>query len=419
MIPLINQKNRSLAALLFTVFLDMVGISVVIPILAPLFLIPSSGLLDASVGFSARAATLGFLLAAYPLAQFFGAPMLGALSDRHGRKKLLQFSLLGTVLGWMVFAFGLGAHSIPLLFIGRIIDGLTGGNTSVALSAIADLSEEKEKARNFGLIGMVFGFGFIIGPFIGGKLADPSVVSWFDFTTPIWFAALLSAFNVLALTYLFKETSTTRVRTPLDALAGFRNIRKAFRMANLRTMFVVVFLLAFGFNFFTTFFPVFLAEKFAFNQSRIGEMFGYIGFWIAFGQGVVTRAVSRRLEPKTVLLFSTALLGLTLPFLLLAPQASFLFLVLPFVAMFQALTYPNSTAIISNLSGKESQGEILGINQSVQSLAMAIPPIIAGFIVSININLPILVASACTLLAWTVFALFYRRSAKAELFHEV
>jgi len=299
-----------------------------------------------------------------------------------------------------------------------VLAGFTGGNISIAFSAIADISDANEKAKNFGLIGMAFGFGFIIGPFIGGKLSDPSIISWFNFATPFWFAALLSLMNILLVIKLFKETSKTSVHTKLSLLTGFRNIGKAFSMPNLRTIFVVIFLITFGFNFFTQFFQVYLIEKFSFTQSQIGDVFAYIGLWIAIAQGVVVRPVSARFKPEAILAFSILALSVILIVLLIPTDPFYIYLILPLMAIVNGLTFPTYTAIVSNLSGRESQGEIMGINQSIQSLGMAIPPIIAGLIAAIDIGLTLVVAGAITFIAWLVFVLFFGKT-KKEVFHEV
>ena len=410
--------RRCLVSMLSITFLDMIGIGIVIPTLAVMFLSSGSTILPAGYPVAGRLLLYGLLIGAYPLAQFFGAPILGALSDRHGRKRILLLSLAGTFIGYILFGSGILIGSLPLLFIGRIIDGLTGGNISVATSAIADISDERSKARNFGLIGMAFGFGFIIGPFLGGQLANPGLVSWFNASTPFWFSAGLTAMNMLLLVLIFPETSLTRVNARISLLTGVRNISRAFRMPDLRVMLLVVFLLTFGFTFFTQFFQVFLIERFHFTAPDIGNYFAFTGLWIAFTQGAITRPVSRRFAPARVLRVSVLMLGLSLPLLIFPDQAIFMYALTPLIAISQGLIFPNTTAIISNLSGRESQGEILGINQSLQSLAQAMPPLIGGLISSMGTSLPIIVASGFTLIAWGIFMMFFGRK-KTGLFHEV
>ncbi len=414
-----SMNRRALVPLLMTVFLDLLGLGIVIPIIAPLLLNPTAGLLPMATDNDTRAIVLGLLLAIYPFAQFFGAPILGAWSDRRGRRVVLIVSLLGTAVGYGLFAIGIMTKSLWLLFAARALDGFTGGNLATAQSAIADLSDEKSKARNFGLIGMAFGVGFVIGPYVGGKLADPNILSWFTFATPFWFAAALSIVNVALVWFMFRETMTTMRHTPLSLFTGFRNIGRAFQFPKLRTMFLVAFLFIFGFNFFTQFFQVYLIDKFHLSQSRIGDIFAYVGLWIAIAQGTITRPLARRFRPDQILRWSLLGLAVALPMLLVPPSIAWLLLAIPFVAIFNGLTQPNSLAVVSNQADRESQGEIIGINQSIQSLAMTIPPIISGFIVSIDRSLPIIVAGASVGLAWLVFIMFFHRSHDASTFHEV
>lgn len=391
----------------FTVFLDLLGLGIIIPILPALILDPIGGILPITFSYSARTLLYGFLIASYPLAQFFGAPILGALADSNGRKKLLIISLIGTVVGYAVFILGILTSNIFLLFLGRSLDGFTGGNISIAQSAIADISTKETKSRNFGLIGMAFGLGFIIGPYIGGKLSDSDIVSWFTYATPFYLSIFLATINVLLVIFNFPETIVEKRETKVRIFTGFSNIGKAFSYKNLRVMFLVVFLLTVGFNFFTQFFQVFLYGKFKFTQSQVGDFFAYLGLWIAISQGAVLRPLAKKFNSVKILSVSIILLAFSFPFLLIPKDRFWLYFIVPFIAIFQGLNQPNGTALISNLTDIDKQGEILGINQSISSLAQAIPPIIAGFVTSINLNLPIWFAALSTLLAWVVFKGFY------------
>lgn len=397
------MKKTSIFSIFFVIFLDMLGVGVIIPILAPLFLNPASNILPAATSEATRNIILGVLMAMYPLFQFFGAPILGILSDRIGRKKILIISLAGTFIGYLIFAIGILIGNIYLLFISRIIDGFTGGNISVAQSAIADISTNEEKARNFGLIGMAFGLGFILGPFIGGKLSDSTLLPWFNFSTPFFFTAFITLVNIILLAIRFQETLHTTSNKKLNIFTGFQNIGKAWKMKELRAMFIIMFLIIFGFNFFTQFFQVYLVQTFNFNQSQIGDIFAYIGIWIAITQGGIMRPLSRKFTPRQIMKVSLVALSISLMLILLPRDVWALLLVMPLVALSNGLTTPNSIAIISSLAKPSEQGEILGINQSVQSLAMTIPPIIAGIIVSMDKNLPIMVASISTYIAWLLF----------------
>lgn len=402
--------------LLLTIFIDLLGVGIVIPILAPLFLSPGSSILPMEYTYEQRTLLIGLISATYPIMQFFGAPLLGSLSDRYGRKPTLILSLFGTFFGYILFGIGIIQHSLPLMFIGRAIDGFTGGNISIAQSAIADMTKPEERARNFGFIGMAFGLGFILGPYIGGKLVDPMIVSWFSNSTPYFFTAGLTLINILSLFLLFPETLKEKIKSPIGVMTGFRNLRKAISMTTLRKLFLVSFLLTFGFNFFTQFFNPFLIQKFEVTPSQAGDIFAYMGLFVALFQGGLLPFLNKRFNSSQIL--NVSIFGISLAFLLLLLPNKLLgiYLILPILALFQGLTQPNVTALISNNAKENSQGDILGVNQSINSLAQAIPPIISGFIFSINISLPILVGAGATLLAWMIFLV--KKSVKEELFEE-
>jgi DHA1 family tetracycline resistance protein-like MFS transporter len=417
-----NKSDKQLLIPVFlTVFIDLLGATLVLPILAPLFLDLQHGIWPIDISslsnpakdipsiIRERTFIFGLLIASFPLAQFFGAPLLGAWADKAGRKKVLTISLMGTLIGYILFAIGVHQHWVWLLFAARILDGFTGGNISIAFSAISDVSTPETKTKNFGLIGMAFGLGFIIGPYIGGKLSDPNLVSWFNFETPFWFAAILCLVNIILVLRFFFETLKTPSTKPIDLLQGFRNIAAAVNKPHLRKIFLVVFLVTFGFSIFTQFLQVFLIQKFSFSQSDIGDYFAFIGICIAITQGFITRLISKRLKPEMAVSIFMFTLAIALVLILFPGQSMYLYLLSPLIAVSQGVMSPNLQTIVSNSGGPQEQGEILGMNQSVQSLAQGIPPIVAGIVVSINMYLPITLAAAFTLMAWFAFYI-YRQS---------
>lgn len=403
----------SIFPIFFTVFLDLLGLGIIIPILPAVLLDPIRGILPWNYPYNIRIILYGLLIAAYPISQFFGAPILGTLSDRMGRKKVLLLSLLGTLIGYIIFAAGIVKENVFMLFLGRLMDGFTGGNVSVAQSAISDISNERTKAKNFGLIGMAFGLGFVIGPYIGGKLSDPEIFEGFTYASPFYLSIILTTINIILVLFNFQETLLAKRYVKIDIFTGFRNIRRAFGYKNLRVMFLVVFLLNIGHNFFTQFFQVFLMGKFGFMQSKVGDFFAYMGLWIAVSQGLLIRPLSKRYSPASMLNVTMVAAAFILPLLLLPDKPVWLYMVVPFVAMIQGMNQPNTSAVISNLTKKDKQGEILGINQSMQSLAQSIPPMLAAFLASVNINLPILLSAISALLAWIIFTLFFIETKKS------
>lgn len=412
------DKKVSLVPFFITVFIDLLGIGIVIPILAPLFVSTNSIIIGSGTPLLTRTILLGLLISSYPLAQFIGAPILGTLSDHHGRRKILLISLIGTFIGYLLFALGIQYSLIWLLFLSRLLDGFTGGNISTVMSAIADITKPEERAKSFGVIGMAFGIGFILGPYIGGKLSDSTIFSWFNFTTPFIFAALLVLVNIIIVYLNVPETLKTPIKSKVHIFTGINNIKRAFAMEKLRTVFAVMFLLMFGFSFFAQFFQVYLIEQFNYTQGQIGDMFAYIGIWIALTQGVGVRILARYISSKKILVYSILFFGISL-FVLLLPQKSHLFLiVLPAIAIFNGITQPNLTSIVSSLADEKSQGEVMGINQSLVALAQALPPIFSGFLAAIDTRLPIVTAGIIILIAWFFYFFFFYRNRGREVFSE-
>ena len=402
-----TAPHRSpLLPIFLTVFIDLLGIGIIIPVLPALFFGPDATVLGPDVSYQQRSIIFGFLIASYPIMQFFGAPVLGALSDRYGRKPMLMLSLAGTFIGYVLFAIAVERNLLFLLFFSRMLPGFTGGNISIIFSSIADVSNPNDpgsRARNFGLVGMAFGLGFIMGPTLGGLLADKSVVSWFTAATPFYFTAIITFINIVLVQFRFGETLRERRETAVSFFTGFRNIGKSFSDPRLRGIFGVVLLLSLGFTFFAQFFAVLLIGKFDYTERNIGLLFGWIGVWLTLTQGVTVRLLSRRFASESILRYYIVLLSAALAALLLPGQGWVFFVLNPFVAIFQGITSPNLTSVVSNQAGKERQGEILGINQSMQSLGQAIPPIIAGYINAIDQSLPIITAAVLTFAGWALY----------------
>ncbi len=395
-------KRNPILAVFITVFIDMLGVGIIIPIFAPLIVRNEHGLMPLATSEATRNLTYGILSATFAIFQFFGAPILGGLADKYGRKKILRFSLLGTFVGYVLFALAVHYRLLWLVFIARALPGFMGGNISIVLASLADISDPKDRAKNFGLVGMAFGLGFILGPFIGGTLGK------IDLALPLWCTAALTLLNIVLVIIQFPETFVPSGNGTVSLLTGIRNVKRALKMKELDVVFLTLFLQAFGFSFFMQFFQVYLIKQYDFSQVQIGQMFGYIGIWIAITQGGITRLVSKRFSSPQIL--QVTLLGLSLSlWLILGPSALWmLFVTQPLVALFQGLSQPNLTSIVSVLTPKDTQGEILGIQQSVQSLAFAIPPIIAGVVVSIDVRLPIFLAGLSIFIAWLVFVFGFR-----------
>ena len=471
-------RKNPLIIIVTTVFIDLLGFSIVIPILAPLLALPYQSALLPDTAYDQRLVIFGFLIASYAIAQFFGAPILGQLSDRFGRKPILGISLIGTFVARILFIYGIVVANLPLLFFSRILDGITGGNISIAQSAIADITTKENKAKNFGLIGAAFGLGFVIGPWLGGKLGDSGLItslaqtlpSWIasSSTLPLWFATILCLLNIIAFYFLFPETIKEKIKNKFVFFKAITNTISAFKVPKMRVTLATLFLFTLGFTFFTQFLSVYVGGKFeneikqtvdtkiangdikiaipesisqipvpqvkdqaiakykegvtmgfyeAESQSRSSDLFSYIGIWVVIAQGFVVRQLSKRFKSTTLLKWGLILNAASALIFLIPNQFSMLFFIVPLFALSNGLLSPNLQAIISNSADEKSQGEALGGSQSIQSLAQAIPPIVSGYVASVSLNLPIVLSSGLTFLSFLVFALFFKAKSK-EILHE-
>ncbi len=407
-----TMRQKPLAVIFLTVLVDLIGVGILIPVMPQLLANPDSPhyLLSGAVASGRGFVLLGALTAIYPLMSFLAAPILGQLSDRYGRRKVLAVCLAGTSIGYSLFAVAILLKSIPLLFLSRILDGITGGNISVAQAAVADVSKPEDRAKNFGMIGAAFGLGFILGPFIGGKLADSSFVSWFNATTPFWFAAILAALNFASVMLFFPETrKLDPVTKVFNWLRSLGDIGRAWRWKELRSLFITGFLFYSGFSFFVSFFNVYLTDRFGFTEGRIGEYFAYIGFFIVLAQAFLIRVVSKRWSESHILRVSMLGTAFSVFSMLLVREAWQLFLIPPLMAASNGLTVASLSATVSKTAGPDRQGEILGLNASIQSLSNALPPLLAGFVAArLTPEAPIAIGALICLSAWIMFGLTTR-----------
>ena len=408
-----SLRRNPLPVVLFTIFVDMLGYGILIPIVPQLLGDQNSifSVLPTGMSIDDGYILLGFLVGIYPFMQFLATPILGQLSDKFGRRKILAIALSGTCLSYFAFAIGVITRNIPLLFLSRGFDGFTGGNISVAQAAIADISTPDNRARNFGFIGAAFGLGLIIGPYIGGRLSDPNFVSWFSPATPFWFAGALSFINVMSVLFLFPETLTgIRKKFNIQWFKSIKNIIAAYGMKQLRAPFISSFLFQSGFSFFTTFFSIYLIRKFQFTQGNIGDLFAYVGLWTILSQALINSNISKWFSEGTILKVSLFALAASVA-LFFAPSTGYgLLFITPFFAIFIGLVQANFLALISKTVGPTKQGEILGVNSSINTLAQSLPPILSGYIAAfITPNAPIIVAAISIFFAGIVFLLFFKQ----------
>lgn len=411
-----SSSRKTLGAVFSVVLLDLLGFGIVVPVIAPLF-VSETATFGIGLATSTREIMLGCMIAIYPLMQFFSAPFLGALADRYGRRKLLMACLAATVLDYILCAIAIATHQFWLLLVSRAIAGFLGGNIAIARAVIADVSTEATKAKNFGIIGIAVGIGFIIGPFLGSLFSDSSLVSWFTFATPFWLSALLAAGSLVVVWLHLPETLKHPITQKITLLTGPRHIAHAFRLPLLRSLFTTAFLQLFGFAIYTQFFQVFFIERFNPSQLDIGLAIGYIGVLVVLAQGILNPLCVRSVGERRLVIWALAALTVSIAGVAVAHSEGLLFAYLGISALASGFIYPNITALVSNSAAATNQGEIMGLYQSIESLAQAIGPFIAGFVAAYGESVPLFLAAASIALAWFVCTALFKQS-QTEIFLE-
>ncbi len=277
-----TTQYRTFLAVLMTYTLDLVGFSIVFPVLAPLLLNPNLHFFKAGTPEATKTMILGLLFAVFGLAQFFGAPIAGALADHFGRYKVFLGSITLSILGYAWMATSTAEQSVAGLFIGRIVTGLCSGNFSLAQSATADLTDKKHRTKAFGVLLSVGGLGFVVGPWIGGKLANPD---WLSGSGAFIFAAIAALINLLIVFFFYVETWKPKKKQGNHKLSDtFKDLRLVFHLKTIRTILIAYLLFSIGWAFFLIFSPTFLVQRFSLGPSQIGDIFAYmalIWFFVA------------------------------------------------------------------------------------------------------------------------------------------
>jgi DHA1 family tetracycline resistance protein-like MFS transporter len=352
-----------------TVFIDLVGFGMVIPIL-PFY--------AETPPFSATPFEIGALLSIYSWMQFFFSPILGRLSDRYGRRPILFISLIGSVVGYLVIGF---AGTLSLVFLGRIISGITGGNISTAQAYVADVTTKENRSKGMGMFGAAFGLGFILGPAIGG------ILSKFGAPIPFFFAAGLSFLSSMGVYFLLPETVKPGVpHSETESTNRLKELFSSLRERDFGLVNLVYFFLVTAFSIMTYAFVLYTAFRYGYNAEQNGYLFAMVGIVSVLGQGALFHPLVNKFGEAPLAAFGCLLMALSfvaLPFL--GPDYGGLrglVGVCILLAFGNAMASPAMTSLASKISSEEKQGTALGILQSGASLARAVGPLLGGVLLN-------------------------------------
>lgn len=399
-----NNFLWALLPLFMVIVIDTMGSSLVIPILGPLFLAKTHSILPAATSLRLREFLYGATLASFCLFMLFGAPFLGDLSDYFGRKKVLLISLLGTAASYVVSGYAILIHSVLLLIAGRCIAGFFAGSQPIAQAAIADLSTAESKAENFTLIALASPLGFIVGPIIGGYFANPAIVSWFNYATPFFAAAIIAVLNALSVTVTLKGSGAKRAHQPLQLTRGLFSFVSAFTYKPIRTISSALFLMQTGFAMYFAFLPLFIVQLYHYQSVSLGHFMAYMGLCWAVTFLFFIRVILRYLSLEKAII--TGFVITTLALLLAAwPSEWITWVSVVPLALSNGLAYTCIMTLLSNATSPDKQGWIMGIMTAVIAASWGMGTLFAGILGSYFIYLPFIVASLLTLFSLIIFLL--------------
>jgi MFS transporter, DHA1 family, tetracycline resistance protein len=363
---MVKFSDRRFIFILMTMFLNFLGFSIIIPILP--FLVGKYMPGDIALH-------VGLLLSSYALCQFLASPGLGALSDRYGRRPVLLISLFGSVVGYIILGVG---GALWVLFLGRIIDGLTGGNISTVFAYVADITAPQERGKYYGLLGAAGGFGFMIGPALGGLLANISLA------TPLFVAAAVTFANMLWGYFVLPESLAHEHRSEkvnLAHLNPFLQFNHIFSIEILRRLFMSSFLFFFAFNAMYGNNSVFLKEVFLYNATQIGLLLFMVGAIDIVTQGFLVRKLLPSFgETKLAIIgYSLSVIGFALGALsAVFVSPALLYAGVVILNIGDGLAEPSLNGLISNAVGPKMQGRVQGAYQGMQSIARVLAPLFAA-----------------------------------------
>lgn len=356
------KKKASLTIIFVTIFIDLMGFGILIPIL-PTFASKSLGISDFGIG---------AVVAVFSLMQFFFNPLLGNLSDRLGRRPIILITQLMTAASYIMFSF---SDSFMILFLSRMLAGLGGSNIGVAQAYIADITTKEERSKGMGMIGAAFGLGFVFGPIIGALLSKYGYhVAGFA-SAAFSFTAFVFALFMLPESNSRKESSAKHRLKIFDAAYTKKILTHPEIGLLIILFFIIIFSMA---NIYGTF-AILGYKVYHFSDQQNGMLFGIVGIVSAIIQGGLMRYLSNKFSDRSLILTGTILMALGLGFIPYGINFMGVSIVISVLAIGTGILQPTIPGMISKVSPEDEQGSILGINQSFSALARVVGPLWGGF----------------------------------------
>lgn len=363
-----KRLNVPIVTLFFIILIDAIGMGLIIPIFTPIFIDNSIHLFNSHFSLGDRELLLSAVFAIYPLAMFIGAPLLGAISDKYGRKKTLVWTLFGNTGGYLVSALGILFPSLSLLLLGRLISGTTSGSFPIAQASIVDLSSAATKPKRLALISIANGIGCAIGPILGGVFTYLAHRSIFSDADPFIIMMIFTLLSLVMILTSLSETHTKYTTEKINPFTGLKNVYTAFKTPKIRILSIIFFLYMLSYLNFMQYAPVYLNILYKFTGRDIGYFMSYFAIWFALSLILLLPLVLKILSAKSIMRWSLALQPPLILLFFTIKSALSPWVIITLLACCYAFSYIAIITLMSNVESKAHQGRIMGIAASLMAL---------------------------------------------------
>ena len=404
-----SNIHRTKWYLVVIALLDFMGLGMVVAIF-PHLLVDGNFLAHSQ---QSRLTVLGIFLAVYPLGQFFGAAILGRLSDSYGRKKLMVITLIGTCGAFISSGVAIMLGSALGLLLSRALAGVFAGNIAIAQASMADISTLVDKTKNLSLIQIALGLAWVVGPPLGGWSATIALFQQSGFVTAFWLMATLLFLALMYTLFFYQETLVPLKRNEkIHPLAGLAQVIQGFTNKNMRLPLLIWTIFVAGWWLFEAFLPLYLLKRFNFSSGAIGGFLASMGATYAVFQYLVVTKLAKRISPELMVKRSLIIAAVAVLGIAWVRNTFELHVVITLFVTAMGFALPGLITSISNLATKEQQGEIMGNISATQALATVLMMTIGGYLDTLGISITIISGGILLFVSWSIFMLRFKPQLK-------
>jgi MFS family permease len=387
--PAVSKSLLSLLPIYLVVFFGFVGYALMITVYTPVLM--HSHIAHPTI-------ILGILLAAYPLGQFLGSPVAGALSDHYGRKIILQLSLSATLIMYVFITVALYYFSLKWLMILGFITGIFESNVAIAMSAIADFSDESNRMRLFGYLNLAASAAYVVGPLLGGPLSNPHLVSWFNPGVPFACVVVLLLASIIFTQVFFHDVRKRDIHSKINYFSALTNVLNLIKPTRFRRLFAINFLLYTAlFGFFRSY-PMYIVNEFHLNILHESYFIAWVSVPLILANMGIIAWLSKRSAPRSLMAISAILVGVFMIFITLPNSIHALWVTLFLAGSAAAICLPATSAFISFRASEAEQGSVMGNNNALAVAGEAFSGMLGGLLAAVFVKLSLIVLGIIAIL---------------------